>query len=616
MASGNSTPPSRGRTALGSIGRGLAVVLFILIMAYAIDVTQINLETPQDPRRQEVTTRVIRALARPDFFTYHEESRSMDISIRMPCPDEPRDSQVTLGERSVLLSPNCATTTQDELAISGEGFRPRTSGIIRWHPPGETVTTRALTSFTTDADGRFATTFTMPDIRPTDAPQRIEVEEKWTTGISGLSNATKITIEKIIETIFLALVATIVGTVLAVPLSFLAARNLMVKIDAYLAAIMLGIIGIPIGWFLGSRVMALILSAAEQLGNSTPLLLGIGVAGTLGGWALLRIGSPLTADQSSESRAARLATTARILGAVALFLFGLAALAYVARTVGRSLERSLDAFDFLGNALYFLGDAYLILMPAFVALLLAIGALSIGSTWGERFIVHQSAARGRLLTAVTSFLGAFIVIYGLGSLLNWLYQFDQPQWWTLYPALIGGAIMAVIGYLLPPERRYNIGFYIYTLNRSILNIIRAIEPLIYVIVFAVWVGIGPFAGVLALTIHTIASLAKLYSEQVESIAEGPVEAITATGANQLQMVAYAVVPQIVPPFIAFTLYRWDINVRFSTVIGFAGGGGIGFVLVQNINLLQYRQAAVMMVAIALVVIILDYVSSRIRERIT
>ena len=102
---------------------------------------------------------------------------------------------------------------------------------------------------------------------------------------------------------------------------------------------------------------------------------------------------------------------------------------------------------------------------------------------------------------------------------------------------------------------------------------------------------------------------------MENIDDGPVEAVTATGANRLQLIAFAVIPQVVPSFIAFTLYRWDINVRFSTIIGFAGGGGIGFVLVQNINLLRYRQAAVMMIAIAVVVMTLDYISSKIRSRI-
>jgi len=136
-----------------------------------------------------------------------------------------------------------------------------------------------------------------------------------------------------------------------------------------------------------------------------------------------------------------------------------------------------------------------------------------------------------------------------------------------------------------------------------------------VIIFVVWVGIGPFAGALALALHTTASLAKLYSEQVESISTGPLEAVRATGATRLQTVVYSVVPQIVPPYISFTMYRWDINVRMSTIIGFAGGGGIGFLLQQNINLLQYRAAAAQMLAIAIVVASMDYLSSRLREHV-
>lgn len=131
------------------------------------------------------------------------------------------------------------------------------------------------------------------------------------------------------------------------------------------------------------------------------------------------------------------------------------------------------------------------------------------------------------------------------------------------------------------------------------------------IVFVVWVGIGPFAGSLALPLHTIASLAKLYSEQVESIMAGPLEAIQATGANRLQTIIYAVVP----PDMSYTMYRWDINVRMSTIIGFVGGG-IGFLLQQNINLLNYRDASAQMIAIAIVVSIMDYISSVMREKVT
>jgi phosphonate transport system permease protein len=192
---------------------------------------------------------------------------------------------------------------------------------------------------------------------------------------------------------------------------------------------------------------------------------------------------------------------------------------------------------------------------------------------------------------------------------------------TIFLALMGttmGVIFAVpLSFLGAKNLTANLpgGAIVYGATRAFFNIARSIEALVLAIVFTVWVGLGPFAGVLALGVHSIASLGKLYSEAIESIDAGPIEAITATGASALQVVRYAVVPQIVPQFIAFTIYRWDINVRFSTVIGFVGGGGIGFVLQQYINLLQWRQAATALWMIAIVVAILDYASAVVRERI-
>jgi len=155
---------------------------------------------------------------------------------------------------------------------------------------------------------------------------------------------------------------------------------------------------------------------------------------------------------------------------------------------------------------------------------------------------------------------------------------------------------------------------IYYLVRGILNIIRSIEPLIWAVIAIIVVGLGPFAGIVALTVHTIAALGKLYSEAIESIDTGPIEAIQATGANWMQTVMYAVVPQIIPPFVSFTIYRWDINVRMSTVIGLVGGGGIGFLLIQWIRLLDYKAAGIAVWFIAVTVAILDYVSAEIRAR--
>ena len=155
---------------------------------------------------------------------------------------------------------------------------------------------------------------------------------------------------------------------------------------------------------------------------------------------------------------------------------------------------------------------------------------------------------------------------------------------------------------------------IYYFIRTLFNITRSIEPMIWALIAVVWVGLGPFAGILALTIHTIAALGKLYSESIESIDPGPIEAIQATGANRLQTIMFAVVPQMIPPFVSFTIYRWDINVRMSTVIGMVGGGGIGFLLVQYIRLLDYKSAGIAVWFIAITVAILDYVSSKIREK--
>jgi phosphonate transport system permease protein len=164
-------------------------------------------------------------------------------------------------------------------------------------------------------------------------------------------------------------------------------------------------------------------------------------------------------------------------------------------------------------------------------------------------------------------------------------------------------------------RDNKISFAAYYILRVVLNFVRSIEPLIWAIIFSVWVGIGPYAGMIALLVHTIASNAKLYSEAIENIEQGPVEAISATGANKVQIVWYAVVPQIVLPFLSFTIYRWDINVRMATIIGLVGGGGIGTMLIQYQGLARWHEVGLIVLMIAFVVWVMDYISARIREAI-
>lgn len=159
------------------------------------------------------------------------------------------------------------------------------------------------------------------------------------------------------------------------------------------------------------------------------------------------------------------------------------------------------------------------------------------------------------------------------------------------------------------------GTAIYYVMRAFLNVVRAVDTVIWALLIIVWVGLGNMAGIIALTIHSVAALGKLYSEEIEHIDPGPVEAVTATGANLFQVIRYAVIPQIVPPFLAYSLLRWDINMRAATVVGFVAGGGIGFFVVETIRLGAYPQYAAALWGIAVVIIVVDAISARWRERI-
>ncbi len=433
------------------------------------------------------------------------------------------------------------------------------------------------------------------------------------------------TINLIVETIFMALLATSIGTILAVPLSFFAARNLMMEVTAPLASFMLALVLLPVGGGLGLLGARWMSNLAANFGQQPGLGILVLVVAVAAAWLLLRFGPPLLSEQKRSPGKIALAVGQMAL-VILLALFSLAVLATLGERFGEWLTQVLDAaavplgiftlnFSFLGNFVVVASDLINLMLPAITSLLAAFVAVTFGSSYGQETILRIEGASARVLTAVLTFLGSLVVVYGIGLVLNWLYQFDNPANWTIWPALVLAGLAAVGSLLVKPKRPFAIGAAIYTISRGIFNILRSIEPLIMAIVFVVWVGLGPFAGVMALTLHTIAALGKLFSEQIEGISEGPIEAITSTGANRLQMVVFGVIPQIIPPYIAYTLYRWDINVRMSTIIGFVGGGGIGFLLSQSIRLLRYRDASVMMLAIAIVVSALDYVSARVRTRI-
>lgn len=192
---------------------------------------------------------------------------------------------------------------------------------------------------------------------------------------------------------------------------------------------------------------------------------------------------------------------------------------------------------------------------------------------------------------------------------------------TLFLALMGTSLALIFTLPLSFLGARNlvggsrVGRVVYYATRTLFNLLRSIEVVIVVVIMAVVVGIGSFAGVLAIVVHSIGALGKLYSEAIESIDHGPIEAISATGARPLQVVRYAVIPQVVPQFLSFTLYRLDINVRMSTIVGLVGGGGIGFILTQYINLLQWNQAGTAIWLIAIVVTAIDYLSAWLRAKV-
>lgn len=158
-------------------------------------------------------------------------------------------------------------------------------------------------------------------------------------------------------------------------------------------------------------------------------------------------------------------------------------------------------------------------------------------------------------------------------------------------------------------------WWIYQPVRRLMDAARAINEMVFAMLFVVAVGLGPFAGVLALWIHTTGILAKLFSEAVEAIDPHPVEGVRATGATPLQEVIYGVIPQVLPLWISYSLYRFESNVRSATVLGIVGAGGIGMLLWEYIRGFYYAETAAVMIIIIICVVALDMMSQRLRKMV-
>jgi phosphonate ABC transporter permease subunit PhnE len=693
----NATPaPSRSRAALRRLIIVVIAAVVLVIFSYGWTITDIDFSVPQQPQRQQNVGNALRELLSPNVFTqdYTVDNTTTPFLINCPAdftsPAEPTNDGST---PYIVVTPACGAANE-VVTVQGYNFAPDGLARVNWiAEDGDRLIRQVVGSrddnFVANADGTFSVQIEVPRIRGSAGEMHnVEVQGRFPEGSVRFSDTVAIVLEKMIETIFLALIATVISIPPSVVLSFFAAHNLMRSVRVPLGNLLIMIVLLPIGYVIGAALLGrlglfvlgiptgdfgsaaagvttlgIAAVATTRRGRVTVeppnivrsilnvlliALVTVVVVGLLGGLALLF--QRIAPDGILTYVGTFVGALGQLVELLIVPIGGLVG-AFSLSSIGGTLTRdalkgmSLSLSHVLGGVLGVLSGAVVLGVTALVGsaaawlgLIPVLAAAALASPLLP-MLYRRYVAGGRLLSPtdhavlrVLSLIGAAAVGVFTFMLLNvgrsliegsvppntpalTLGDFVITQY-MLRAMAIGAVLGGVSGALAGTRANFPIGEVVYTLTRTILNGLRSIEPLIMGIVFVIWVGIGPFAGVLALALHSIASLGKLYSEQIESIDSGPIEALESTGANRLQTIMYAVVPQIVPPYISFTMYRWDINVRMSTIIGFVGGGGVGFLLQQQINLLRYRDAGVAVLAIAIVVSVLDYASAAIRERYT
>lgn len=202
---------------------------------------------------------------------------------------------------------------------------------------------------------------------------------------------------------------------------------------------------------------------------------------------------------------------------------------------------------------------------------------------------------------------------------NWSY-FDviwKPMLQTIQMAVVGSTVGALIAIpvSLMAARNVTKSRFLYYPARFILNLVRTIPDLLFAYIFVAIFGLGTFAGVLALSFFSFGMISKLIYESVEAIDPGPLEAMTAVGANKLQWIFFGVVPQVVAQFMSFFLYTFEVNVRAAAVLGLVGAGGIGLFLDRTLNQLRYDRASLIIILTLAAVLVIDYASTKIREKL-
>ena len=164
-------------------------------------------------------------------------------------------------------------------------------------------------------------------------------------------------------------------------------------------------------------------------------------------------------------------------------------------------------------------------------------------------------------------------------------------------------------------QRLGLHLLVFHMTRMALNCLRGVNELIFAMIFVSAVGLGPFAGVLAIALHATGMLAKFCGEEIEGIDQGQVEALQATGASKIQVILFAVIPQVIPAFISYSIFRFDVSIRSATVLGLGGAGGLGFSLIKTMKLFRYYETATCILVIFLLVGMSDWICTKWRRKV-
>ncbi|MEN8246539.1 MAG: phosphonate ABC transporter, permease protein PhnE [Thermodesulfobacteriota bacterium] len=256
---------------------------------------------------------------------------------------------------------------------------------------------------------------------------------------------------------------------------------------------------------------------------------------------------------------------------------------------------------------------------------------------------RRFSPRQTLMRFASYLIIVFIAVWSVSNLdISWFYFLDAhvqagdliyrmwpPDWEfykqligplleTIHIATLGTAVTVVIAFPVAFLAARNTTFNKATwfIGRLILVTSRSVNTVVWGLLFVAIFGPGPMAGIWSIAFRSIGFMGKLVAEAIEEIHEGVVEAIEATGASRLQVLIYGILPQVLPVIYGTTVYRWDINIRESTVLGFVGAGGIGILLYSSINQFLWQEVALILIAVFGVVIISEFVSATIRQRIS